>query len=1012
MVNISIPELKETKAEALPPASIETLERLRDQMCTASKDFKLQANQRFLRRVLSPDSPTRNLLMVHGTGVGKTCTAIQIAEEYIVRPEFQDKRVFVLANPAVQENFKNQIIDVSRVDSETGAILPKQCTGRRYIEMIQRLQAEPIRLTDRASQIRVANTASRIIDEFYEFQGYNEFANVIKNKQTELTNGMKQWIEDTFSNRLIIIDEAHNLRESTEIESNKLVAIALEEIIKVANGVTLVLLTATPMYDSYDEIMYYFNLFLWNDRKLDIKKTIPSSQIFTSTGDLREGKDVLFRGWCQEYVSYVKGENPFTFPFRLPPPEKLIALTDRETDVYGDRIEKQRKFLVLTRSFMSPYQAELVKPLRPKTVTDSRLICAFPDNKTFRETFDQKTDDSGIFEYKKDTVKFLAPSKLSLYSSKFALITNIFQQTTGLAFVYSNIVEYGAKLFAMCLEEHGFEPAFGPRLLKNISNEVTRGSKGKYALFTAETSDADIKKTLLRIRSKNNMNGSDIRVLIASPKVSEGVDFRYIRQIHVLDPWFNMSRIEQVLGRGMRTCSHAALPFKQQNCTVYLHVNRYPDSKQETLDEYMYRVYVEEKAIKIAKVKRYIMESAMDCELQLSTNVLPNDWRNNLKIPQIRSQDGKELELTISQMSAPNFEDVNVGLTCNVIKYEEDKLHTRPLSAIVDVRDEILDKLSELFKKKPIWTEADLLKHQSMRSYEKDIVLYIIEDALQSGFMIKDSSDRIGFLESKDSMLAFATKENQTLLDRTLRVKKTPEITVIRDIKEEEEQTTEEVISLERRTDEFPFPTYIRNRFDSEILQWYIIDHVLSRSQQTKLILSSNWNDPPIYAAPLETVDGVKLYITGPNDIYNSEKEKIEPVGEEEDSYRKWVDMLVEKFIDTKDSYFASMKEDSVIFNLDEKTVPIKRADRKKNIGGRACISYSEPVLNNFSEWLVGEPFPEQIKTKKERCMYLDLLIREAVRSKKEGIVWWTPQEWNVINQEDIRKDLLKRIKE
>jgi type I site-specific restriction endonuclease len=39
--------------------------------------------------------------MVHGTGAGKTCSAIQIAEEYIIRPEFQDKRVLVLANPSI-----------------------------------------------------------------------------------------------------------------------------------------------------------------------------------------------------------------------------------------------------------------------------------------------------------------------------------------------------------------------------------------------------------------------------------------------------------------------------------------------------------------------------------------------------------------------------------------------------------------------------------------------------------------------------------------------------------------------------------------------------------------------------------------------------------------------------------------------------------------------------------------------------------------------------------------------
>jgi flagellar biosynthesis GTPase FlhF len=95
----------EVRAAELPPASIETLKQLRNENCSStSKDFKLQSFQLFLRRILSPDSPTRNMLLFHGTGVGKTCTAIQIAEEYILRPEFQDKKVLVLASAAVQEN--------------------------------------------------------------------------------------------------------------------------------------------------------------------------------------------------------------------------------------------------------------------------------------------------------------------------------------------------------------------------------------------------------------------------------------------------------------------------------------------------------------------------------------------------------------------------------------------------------------------------------------------------------------------------------------------------------------------------------------------------------------------------------------------------------------------------------------------------------------------------------------------------------------------------------------------
>ena len=91
-MNLTHPELAEISSPNLPAASLSALNELRTQQCSAAGgDFSLQPQQKFLRRVMSPDSPARSLLMVHGTGVGKTCTAIQVAEEYILRPEFQDK---------------------------------------------------------------------------------------------------------------------------------------------------------------------------------------------------------------------------------------------------------------------------------------------------------------------------------------------------------------------------------------------------------------------------------------------------------------------------------------------------------------------------------------------------------------------------------------------------------------------------------------------------------------------------------------------------------------------------------------------------------------------------------------------------------------------------------------------------------------------------------------------------------------------------------------------------------
>jgi superfamily II DNA or RNA helicase len=1033
MVNVSHEELAETKSQPLPSnASLDALKQMRESLCSSSmsKDFKLQANQRFLRRVLSPESPTRSLLMVHGTGVGKTCTAIQIAEEYIIRPEFQDKRVLVLANPSVQENFKAQIFDISRVSVDAdGLLLSKQCTGRRYLDMIQRSQSESLRYTDKTSQQRVMNLANKIIGEFYEFVGYQTFANMIDRQKliAKTDNDMKKWIHDTFDNRLIIIDEAHNLKETTESETNKLVAIAIEQILKTAEGVTLVLLTATPMYDTFDEIVYYINLFLWNERKLERTKMIKTSDIFTDAGEFKEGYEKQFRGWCQDYVSFVRGENPFTFPFRLPPPDSMIALPDRTVDIRGQAITKPRKYLTLTKSLVSPLQSAAIKNVTVKAVSDSRLICVYPENKSFRETFEKS---EGGYKYRGE--KFLAPSKVSLYSSKFGLITKIMDSTTGILFVFSNVVESGAQLFAMCLEEHGFDPALGNRLLKDTSGEVTRGSKGKYVLFTSDISDSEIKKSLIRLKRPENADGSDIRVVIASPKVSEGVDFRNIRQIHVLDPWFNMSRIEQVLGRGMRTCSHSMLPFEEQNCTVYLHVCRYPDSEQETVDEYIYRTFVEDKAIRIAKVKRVVMESAMDCDLQQAANSLPPDWRGEMRpdgsrflIPQHRNQDppGTLIELPLSAMSAPTFEEGTYEIKCNIEPSEVDPDHERPLSAILDVKDEILDKVLKLFAKKPVWKNTDLFEHESMKQYTKSVLSYILQNAIDSGFQLKDKQGRIGHLQAKNGVFAFTVGENDTLLDRLLvreqgvavdlPVHATPEQAAVEaPVVPPVESVGFSNLSAQRQA--HTFPEYIRERFTPEVLDWYIADIVLSEKDKIEHLLTLNWSDPPRYARPLlaKTSEGNNLYILGSKNIYNNAKEKTTPIGLEEDAYRAWLKQAKDSFVARKADLFASIKDSGVIFNMDEKSPDVKRAARAKNIGGRQCTTYQAGLLDKFSEWLVGSGFPEKVKTKKDRCLFLDLLVREAVLAGKEGLFWVTPEEYAIFSEDENRSDLLKRLKD
>jgi hypothetical protein len=151
------------------------------------------------------------------------------------------------------------------------------------------------------------------------------------------------------------------------------------------------------------------------------------------------------------------------------------------------------------------------------------------------------------------------------------------------------------------------------------------------------------------------------------------------------------------------------------------------------------------------------------------------------------------------------------------------------------------------------------------------------------------------------------------------------------------------------------------------------------------------------------------LLILGNNNIYEDD-ELITPIGEQADIVNNWIAARVNLFLNTREKIFATMKNGSILFNLDEKADVIKRVERSKVIGGRNCTSFPDSLLSTFAEWL-GTSFSD-LSTKPERCQFIALLFRKAVVDKKEGIQWWTPEEWSIFTlNDDTRKELLSKLK-
>jgi hypothetical protein len=991
MANLNHEELAEIVPTFLPPIpSTETLQELRNDFCNNGKDeFQLQSHQRFLRRVLSPDAPSRNLLMVHGTGVGKTCTAIQVAEEYILRPEFQDKKVMVIASRAVEDNFRTQLFDMSRVyiDEAAKTIGSQQCTGRRYLDMLLRAESEPKNWNNPEVRDRLDRLADRIINEFYEFSGYISFGKLLERLDGTEKDAQEHaaWVRETFNNRLIIIDEAHNIREPGEEGGVKGITRALENVVKIAEGVVLVLLTATPMFDSHEEIIYYMNLFLWNDRKQPFKARIKASDIFYPDASIKA--EEVFRTWCQNYVSYVKGESFLTFPYRLPPPHPAGPI---EVGFDNIKIVKPIQYLPLVESKAQGYQLEVLT--KGRVLDDKKrdaliqpTIAVLP--KKFEDVFRRvgKQYDSPI----------LKKENLANVSAKFAKIIDILSRSTGIALVYSNYKRLGAELFAMALEEHGYRPVSGDTLLLNP--EPAEG-KNKYMLLTGDTPDSELSSLMQIVKSTKNRNGEQVRVVITTPAVSEGVDFRYIRQVHILDPWWNMSRMEQVAGRAMRTCSHSLLPVDEQNCTVYYHVVRTGDNR-ECFDEYTYRTKVEAKAIKIAKVRKVIAESAMDCPLQNQVNSLPEAWKL-VEVVQKRSEkdgDTESAPYKLIDLLAPPFNDAPDVTRCEVKPSPKDDDRERPLSTYLDVRDELLTKLGKLFVDKPIWERDELLA--AMKGYAQDVVVYTLQQAISTGYRFTDSFNRSSILESKGDLYALAPTgvPNQTVIERTTE----PAITKSVELEAEEEtkepivpETSEDIVALRSE-----FPELIKARFSEEVLNGYVFDHELTLDEKRAYL--RKYADKLPFANRL-FVPETDVIVLG-NGVYDPPEELV---GSERTAYDKWVTALVDRFLASRDKVFGSVNAKgaftvSKMSEVDGKMVrnitpEMKRYDPISCGTG----ANDKATMTKYAKYVdksgIGIPGGAGSKW----CMYVELLARE-----EHNGVWFTPEELDVLYNNKSARD-------
>ena len=261
-----------------------------------NKEFELLEHQNFVKNFISFYTPYNSLLLYHGLGTGKTCSAINIAENVRDYYKFNNinKKIIIVASPKVRENFKLQLFDESKLKIVNNKWVINNCAGNNLLKDINMLNGK-------VSKEKVKNLVNNIIDNYYDFIGYIELANIITKISTldNLINSetysekqknilIKNKLQKYFGERLLIIDEIHNIRDSDE-NSNKLVASQLYKLVKYVDNMKLILMSATPIFNDYKEIIFLTNLLNLNDKR----STIELNDVFNKDGTFIIDSEVL-----------------------------------------------------------------------------------------------------------------------------------------------------------------------------------------------------------------------------------------------------------------------------------------------------------------------------------------------------------------------------------------------------------------------------------------------------------------------------------------------------------------------------------------------------------------------------------------------------------------------------------------------------------------------------------------------------------------------------------------------
>jgi len=450
-------------------------------------------------------------------------------------------------------------------------------------------------------------------------------------------------VKNLFSNKVIIIDEVHNLHPHDK--SKDKTYNLLHTFLHTIQNSKIILLSGTPMRDSGTEIKDILNLILPLNNQI-------SPDHFNDNGELINEKSFV--------NNFIKGRVSYLQDLSVNDSIKKEFVGDIEIGNFKIYQNNMVDGGIQNSTYNKLYNDDNLWGEFSRNLRQASLM-VFPDN-SFGNTSTKGGVDSGFQKYietsnskssiiskgggftsyelkRTEWCKVFTSSFdenleiLKKLSTKYGNLIQMLEQEenrTKSTFIYEEALEQsGLGVLAALLRKFGFT---------RITTKSRRADYKGFAIISGNESDNVIQAILDIFNSPENFDGKLIRIILGSAKIKEGLNLKNVQIVHVMSPHWNFADKDQAIGRAFRVGSHKVLlenlsETERENFAVkiYLHaaipVENGKPNTNNSIDLKLYKLSAA-KDRPIKRIEYLIKTNAFDCELNFNKNIRNSQFDN------------------------------------------------------------------------------------------------------------------------------------------------------------------------------------------------------------------------------------------------------------------------------------------------------------------------------------------------------------------------------------------------